>query len=216
MTVLKGEGKVPILFGTASMVVATRTHRGYLARPDLAGEWPTVLIVPAAGVTSAVKDLCRRIARQGFAAVAPQPESRLDDIISFIGNPAGFWSSAEHGFGIFGIGAGGSRAITAAMDRGAAALALAATPLEQGSLGDLGSSTIPLLGLYSRTDEVVPISGVLDARSSLPHAEVVIYDNIGHDFLDDSTDDYDFAVTVDAVERLAGFFVKHLPAAPAL
>ena len=39
MSVLKGEGKVPILFGTTSVARGPLTHTAYLARPDLAGEW---------------------------------------------------------------------------------------------------------------------------------------------------------------------------------
>ena len=68
MSVLKGEGKVPILFGSTSIAVGTLTHRGYLARPGLAGEWPTIIVVPSEwGVTSAMKDVCRRLARHETA-----------------------------------------------------------------------------------------------------------------------------------------------------
>ena len=72
MSVLKGEGIVPILFGSTSISVGSLTHTGYLARPDLAGEWPTVVVIPSAwGVTGAMKDVTRRLARQGFAAICP-------------------------------------------------------------------------------------------------------------------------------------------------
>lgn len=134
MSVLKGEGKVVILYGTISIPAGPRTYSGYLARPDLTGEWPTVLVIPSAwGITSSVKDVSRRLARQGLAALAPDlyrgaaparsadqgeaaaamravPDDRalgdLTGIADFIANPSGTWSSAEHGFGILTLGTG--------------------------------------------------------------------------------------------------------------
>ena len=71
MSVLKGEGTHPTLFGSTSIVAGPVTHRGYLARPDLSGEWPTVSLVPSEwGITSSSKDICRRLARLGLAVVA--------------------------------------------------------------------------------------------------------------------------------------------------
>ena len=142
MTVLKGEGKVVILYGTISIPSGPQTHTGYLARPDLTGEWPTILLIPSAwGVTSSVKDVSRRLARQGFAVLVPDlyrgsgparsadreearaaleevPDDRalgdLAGIIDFMANPAGTWSSAELGFGILALGTGSRWAAMAA------------------------------------------------------------------------------------------------------
>lgn len=242
MTVLKGEGRVPILFGSASIAVGSKTHRGYLARPDLAGEWPTVVVVPSVwGVTSSAKDLCRRLARRGLAAVAPDvhrggapaqqaeraealqaasalPVARaradLRDIVRFIVNPAGFWSSAEHGFGVLGIGWGGTLAVDLAVADGAHAVGLVSAPLDEAVAHGLGTFSGGVLGLYGRADEVVPIDGVLTARGDLPHAEIVVYEDAGHDFLDDLRDGFDEPAARDAVERLSTFFAKHLPPAP--
>ncbi len=157
MSVLKGEGKVPILFGSSSIAVGTLTHRGYLARPDLTGEWRTIVIAPSEwGVTSAVKDICRRLARHGFAVVAVDlyrgappsrdaetedaaesargvPASRaandLDAVVEFITNPAGFWSNAEAGFGVLSFGEGGRFAVPFAARHAGSALALVSTRL---------------------------------------------------------------------------------------
>lgn len=159
MSVLKGEGKVPILFGSTSIAVGTLTHRGYLARPGLAGEWPTIIVVPSEwGVTSAMKDVCRRLARHGFAAVAvdlhrgkapgraedsddaaaatravpaPRAANDLDAIVEFIENPAGFWSNAEQGFGILAFGEGGRFAVPFAGRHNTSPLALVGTRLRQ-------------------------------------------------------------------------------------
>ena len=95
MSVLKGEGKVPILFGSSSIAAGSVIHRGYLARPDLTGEWPTIIVLAGAwGVTSSIKDICRRLARHGFAVVAPDlyvgaapPRSADADEAALAANP---------------------------------------------------------------------------------------------------------------------------------
>jgi carboxymethylenebutenolidase len=242
LSVLKGEGRVPILFGSTSVSVGSRLHRGYLARPDLGGQWPTILLVaPAWGVTSSIKDLCRKLARQGLAALAPDLYDRtaparsvdretaeraaaalpatvidrdLNDFASFIANPAGFWSSAEHGFGVLGIGRGGRAAVRMAARTGAAALALVYAPID-GEEETLASFAGGVLGIYGRSDDVVAADTVAAVRTSAPHAEVVVYGDVGHDFLDDYGDTYDREAASDAVERLSGFFEKVLPPAPA-
>ena len=152
MSVLKGEGKYPILFGSTSIAAGTMTSTGYLARPDLTGEWPTIVVAASEwGVTSAIKDLCRRLARHGFAVIAPDlargraprrdvdaetaadaaraiPAARaardLDAIAGYIANPAGFWSNAELGFGILAFGEGARFAVPFAGRRPGSPLAL--------------------------------------------------------------------------------------------
>jgi carboxymethylenebutenolidase len=243
MSVLKGEGRVPILFGSTSISVGPKTLGGYLARPDLTGEWPTVLVVPSVwGVTSSVKDLCRRLARRGLAAIAPDfhrggaPDQRVDhetaaklaamlpmaraaadlgDVVEYIANPAGFWSSAEHGFAVLGAGQGGTLAVDVAVAHGAQAVGLVAAPLDEAVAHGLGAFPGGVLGLYGRDDEVVAIDGVLAARSDLPHAEIVVYEGVGHDFIDDLRPTFDQQAATDAIERLSIFFVKHLPPGPA-
>jgi carboxymethylenebutenolidase len=108
-------------------------------------------------VTSATKDVCRRLARQGFATVAPDlyrgkspgrsedaehaaaaaraiPAGRaLNDlaaIAEFIENPAGFWSNAEQGFGILAFGEGGRFAVPFAAQHHGCPLALVSPRLK--------------------------------------------------------------------------------------
>lgn len=233
LTVLRGEGKVPILFGSASIPVASRTHSGYLARPDLSGEWPTVLVVPdAAGITPSVKDLCRRLARRELAAVAVDPlrtarrprvwsdlpapvsaaelDADIDDVVRFVTNPAGFWSSGEDGLGVLGVGGGGAAASRLAARRPGVAVALVAAPLDADVLATAGS----VLGLYARDDPAVPVDEVVAARSALPDAEVVIYDGVGAGFFDDDHPGFDLEAASDALDRLVAHFLRHLPAPP--
>ena len=245
MSVLKGEGTHPILFGSTSIVAGPVTHRGYLARPDLSGEWPTVILVPSEwGITSSSKDICRRLARLGLAVVAvdlyhgeppdraaspedaaaaastiPRARSQadLDGIVSFITNPAGFWSNAERGFGVLGLGCGGTPATAAAIRHDAAALALVAAPLldEEGAgiVDSFADLTAPLLGLYGKADDAVSIADIMEARAAAPQAEWVLYDNAGDGFMDDYLPDFDLGAHRDTIDRLAVFFDKQLPAA---
>lgn len=235
MSVLKGEGKVPILFGVKSVVSGALTHETYLSRPDLTGEWPTILIVPSAwGMTSSAKDLARRLARQGMAAVvfdqyrgslpdrdADRDEARsaaravprrralrdAQDLVRYIENPAGFWSSAEDGFAVLGVGDGGSVAAQLAASTGAALVLVASAPEPE----ELAAVTGPVLGLAGKDDDEVSADQVAALRSAAPHGEWVLYEGVGHDFHDDYLAGFDQQAFQDAVERIAAFAEKHLP-----
>ncbi len=71
MSVLPHEGTYPILYGDFEVPVGSGFSRGYLARPDSAGVFPAVIVLhDIRGMASHEKDLCRRFARHGFAALA--------------------------------------------------------------------------------------------------------------------------------------------------
>lgn len=91
MAVMPHEGKYNILYRSFAVPVGAGSQPGYLARPDQIGEYPGVLILPDIyGVTSFEKDLCRQLARQGFAAIAldlyrgvrPGPVGDLDRAVA--------------------------------------------------------------------------------------------------------------------------------------
>ncbi len=254
MSVLKGEGKVPILFGSTSIAVGTQTHQGYLARPDLTGEWPTIVVVASEwGVTSSIKDVCRRLARHGFALVAPDlyrgaaparttspddaavaaraiPAGRagadLEAIEEYITNPAGFWSNAEQGFGVLGIGEGARFAVPFTI-RSGAPIALVSprlaapppqidrdgneVPVPKYPLDVSNDVVVSVLGLSGRDDATLPVDDVSQWRRSAPQSEWVLYDGVGARFFDDAADDYDAEAFDDALDRLIDFFEKHLP-----
>ncbi len=53
----------------------------YFARPDGAGPFPTVLVIEEIfGVHEYIKDTCRRLARVGYLAVAPELYARIGDL----------------------------------------------------------------------------------------------------------------------------------------
>jgi dienelactone hydrolase len=142
--VLKGEGTYPILFETTSVPVRTRTHTAYVARPGLAGEWPTVMLVGGAkGLSSPLRDLCRRLARHGFAAVAPDLYAQarvptehvaavaafndldqsavrrvLHDLGRYLDDAAGPWDTADNGFGVVAVQEGALHGLCTAIEFG--------------------------------------------------------------------------------------------------
>ena len=67
-----GEAKVPVADGSLP---------AYWARPQGAGPFPTVLVIEEIfGVHEHIKDLCRRLAKAGYLAVAPELYARIADL----------------------------------------------------------------------------------------------------------------------------------------
>lgn len=251
MTVLKGEGTHPILFETSSVPVRARTHTAYRAMPDLAGEWQTIMVVGGAkGLSSPVRDLCRRLARHGFAAIAPDlyagrsvPKDResaakaflqldrsatariLRDVGQYLADGRGPWDTADEGFGVLALQEGALSGLVTAIEF-RSPLVLAAPNLRESSpgldadfkpippppgvLAALPRLVEPILGLAGREDNVVPIEDVMAARDAAPHSQWVLYDGLGHDFLDDNELGFDQAAFTDAFERIVEFFGKNL------
>jgi carboxymethylenebutenolidase len=67
-----GEVKIPVKDGTIP---------GYRAMPDTGGPFPTILVVQEVfGVHEHIKDICRRLAKVGYFAVAPALYAREGDV----------------------------------------------------------------------------------------------------------------------------------------
>ena len=70
-----------LVAGEVSIPASDRSIPGYRAMPAGAGPFPTVLVVEEIfGVHEHIKDMCRRFAKLGFLAVAPELYSRLGDV----------------------------------------------------------------------------------------------------------------------------------------
>ncbi len=208
MSVLKGEGTTVILYGTTNVSTRARAYRGYLARPDLMGEWPTVVVPsPSYEASSSVHAICRDLARNGIAAVAPGTDG-LDAFIGFITNPAGHWSNAEHGFGILSVGDASTAETTAAVASGlVSSLALVDPTLDQAALGLLTEVAVPVLGCSGREG----LGGLDDARAAAPQAEWVVYDGAGAQYWNINAEGYNRVAAEDTRDRVIEFFAKSLP-----
>jgi carboxymethylenebutenolidase len=67
-----GEVKIPVEDGTIP---------GYFARPEGTGNFPVVVVIEEIfGVHEYIKDVCRRLAKLGYLAVAPELYARLADL----------------------------------------------------------------------------------------------------------------------------------------
>ena len=71
--------------GLAAGETTVPTDKGdlpaYFARPDGAGPFPTVLVIEEIfGVHEYIKDVCRRLARAGYLAGAPELYARIGDL----------------------------------------------------------------------------------------------------------------------------------------
>ena len=67
-----GEVKVPVTGGALP---------GYAARPDGAGPFPIIVVIEEIfGVHEYIKDVCRRLAKLGYLAVAPELYARIGDL----------------------------------------------------------------------------------------------------------------------------------------
>lgn len=235
MTVLEGEGSVPILYGTYSLPVG-RSLPAHIARPDLSGTHPTIVVAHTArGLTSHVKALCRHLARHGFAVISPdlyrgdgvrfsdldsaieafealserRRASTIEAAIATAQMPGTEWA-ADEVIGLLALGHGGIPAsAVAAGDDDIDALVLCYTPTP-GLDETLASTRVPLLGVYGIEDERVPADEARQLRSTLGRGEFRFYSGAGHEFLDDGGATYDPAAADDALERVREFFAAHL------
>jgi carboxymethylenebutenolidase len=241
VTVLPHEGTFSILYGTFPVPVGSGYRPGYLARPDEAGRFPVVLVLPGvSGLKSYEKDVCRRLARRGFGCVAidlyPGADAEeaaafgayaarsdravlaeIDEAHEFLESDDVFWA-IPHRCGVLGVDVGGRFALIAAATRPwAAAAVVISTPLT----GDedrefkvaemLDHLAVPVLGLYGSADPLIAPETVDSAQDRNPAGQWLLYDGARHDFFDDGHADYDGSAAADADSRITSFLQTALP-----
>lgn len=240
LAVLPHEGTYPVMYGTYSTPAGSTYRSDYLARPDAVGRFPTVLIMADEGpISSHIKSLSRFLARRGIAALAlnlaPDRPGRfengtgpsgtdvdvlahLDDTYRFLTDQDLGWTLAEP-MGVLGIGSGGRLALMAASLRewvGPVALLYGHLRGDEHrrhpavrQLERLGG---PVLGIYAADDEHIPAASVDSAQTDNPSGQWLLYQGVGHGFVDENHPNYDEGAAGDALARLAGFFTAGLPA----
>lgn len=74
-------GAEGLVAGEVQVPVADGTLPAYRARPEGEGPFPVVLVIEEIfGVHEYIKDVCRRLARLGYCAVAPELYARIADL----------------------------------------------------------------------------------------------------------------------------------------
>ena len=239
MAVLAHEGTHPILYGTSSLPIGAELRSGYLARPDAAGQFPVVLVLPTIdGLTGFEKDLCRMIARWGVVAIGldfyrtvgdplqqyedlsdTRALTDIDEVHEFITSRDVDWAVSGE-IGVFGADVGGRFAIAAAATRPwVRAVSVAYTPLTGDEERHFQVATyldhlpIPVLGLYGSDDALIDPSSVDEAQKRNEHGLWILYEQAGHTFLDVDAELYHEDSAEDARQRLVEFFKTHLPEA---
>ncbi len=238
MAVLSHEGTYSILYGSLPLPVGSELRTGYIARPDAAGSFPVVMVLPAvSGLRGMEKDMCRRLARSGFAAIAldfyrgegedpiasydavrdDRALTDIDETHEFIVSDDVDWAVSGN-IGILGFDVGGRfgliRAATRAWVR---SLVVAYTPLtgdeeRAHQVADyLSNLPIPVLGLYGGEDDLIAASTVDEAQRRNDHGQWLLYDGAGHDFLDGESEHFDPSAADDAMARILAFFKATLP-----
>ncbi len=239
MAVLSHEGTFPILYSTWPLPIGTGHRTGYLARPDRAGRYPVVLVLPTLdGLGGFEKDLCRRLARNGFVGLAVdfyrlagdpldaynglsdgRALTDLDEVHEFIISEDVDWALGAAGVGMLGADVGGRFALMAAARRDwVRSVAVAYSPLtgdedrEFQAAAVLGNLPIPVLGLYGAGDEFIDPASVDEAQSRNDSGQWLLYENAGHGFLDVEDANYEPSAADDALARILAFFKATLPA----
>lgn len=239
MAVLPHEGTHSIMYGGWPLPIGSTQRTEYLARPDAAGRFPVVLVLPALGGLSGFeKDLCRMLARWGVAAIGVDFYRRkgdpleayhhlsdgraltdLDEIHGFIVSDDVHWAVSGE-VGILGIDVGGRFGIIAAATRPwVKSVAVAYTPLtgdedRQYRVADhLDHLPVPVLGLYGTDDEFIDVATVDEAQRRNDHGQWLLHEGAGHFFLDVEADGYQADAAADARPRLVEFFKSTLPPA---
>jgi len=221
VTVLRGEGTIEIIYGSVSIPAGPETLGGYIARPDREGDWPTVLVFgPDPKPTSAVKDMCWRMARHGIAAVAPDmsPDHGANrrialQVAAFVTSEHSSWSNARLGYGAIALGPGIYDAAALVADDGrAVALAIVGSTLDDLVTDDLATAGVPVLYVGSRGDDTVDIDMSVQARDEIPRTGYAIYSDMKSHWWDIAADNYEEDMALDTFDRFVDFFGEQLPA----
>ena len=232
MAVLSHEGTYPIMYGSWPIPVGASHRNGYIARPDVAGQVPVVFVVPDLdGMGSFEKDVCRRLAREGFAALSidiyGEPGDPLDlynsltddrallvldELHQFVVSDDVEWNIDDR-MGLLGIDVGGRFGVIKAATRDwVRSLVLCYTPLtgdeeREHQVADyLDHLPVPVLGLYGADDDLIDSETVDEAQRRNDHGQWLLYEDAGHGFLDIDGEGYVAAAADDAFARLLAFF----------
>ncbi len=211
--------------------------RAYSAWPAGAGpKTPSVVVIMHIwGVDTSIRGVVERLAKAGFAAIAPdlyarfgapngdgatdsgvfRPYAKRLDRAQYDGDiraAAGWLAQKFAGTksAIMGFCMGGHIALLAAIDD---ADRFAAVAPFYGAVEGVDPTAIrmPLCGSYGGRDKSIPADGVREFAAALkvPN-DVRIYDEAGHAFCDDHRASYVKDACADAWQRLTAFLTRYL------
>lgn len=212
------------------------TTTGYLAIPEK-GNGPGVVVIQEWwGLVDHIKDICDRLAAEGYVALAPdlyhgkttkspdeagklmmalqidQTEKDLRGAVDYLLNHD---ATTGNKVGIVGFCMGGALALYAASKNpniGACVVFYGGHPKVK---PDLPKLQAPVLGIYAERDTFVTPASVRELERQLKElgkpVEVHIYPNVDHAFFNDQRPEvYDEKAAQDGWRRTIQFFATHL------
>jgi len=208
---------------------------GYLAAPLATEGGPGVVLLQEWwGLNEHIKDVARRIAREGYVVLAPdlyhgqsttEPDEARKLVMELDQEAAVAEIDAASDFlrgqpmvagdkvGIVGFCMGGRLALQAGLkdtDLGAV-VAFYGTPLTAEEAPSMGA---PVLGLYGSEDGGIPVPDVEAMGEALDAAgvqnEIQVYEGAEHAFFNDTRASYDADAAEDAWTRMLAFFEAEL------
>ncbi len=207
----------------------------FLALPERAGPFPGVVVIhELGGLNENIRDITRRFAQQGYAALAVDLFGRGNRAICMARIMAGMLSASVNRYGIRDLKLGLSYlsglpevdpsrlgAIGFCMG-GGYAIAWACTDQRLKAIAPFYGTnprplravarSCPVVGSYPERDYTARSARRLEAalaRHGVPH-DIKIYPGARHSFFNDQLRSYDAAAATDSWERVLRFFEKHV------
>ncbi len=214
------------------------TLEGYLSRPRETGTYPAVIVIHEnRGLNDHIRDVARRVASEGYVALAVDMLSRQggtasmadpdaaraafrnvtnDDMVRDLNSAYDYLQShamvRQGQTGVIGFCWGGQRSFlyaTANPNLKAAVVFYGATPPEDA----MAKIQCPVLANYGETDQRIT-SRVPETEAAMRRLgksyDFKIYPGAGHAFFNDTSDRYDESAAEDAWNRTLAFFKNNL------
>jgi len=212
----------------------------YLARPKTKGTYPGLIVIQEWwGLNEHIKDIARRIAHEGYIALAPdlysrlghqvtadpneagrlmsslKPDQALKDLQATVAHVKGIEGVMRDRLGVVGFCMGGTYALLLpchTREIKAAAPFYGQVPSPPDPLNNLAC---PVLYIYGDADGWITMADVNRLQGALKRygkpGEVKIYPGAPHAFFNDTRKDvYRQTEAKDAWSRVLGFFAQHL------
>ena len=228
-------GDTSILDEHITFPFGPESRPAYLARPEGAGPFPGVVVIHEIyGLNDNIRDIARRFARQGYAALAvdlfggrnrtfcmfrlmgaqlftPLDNSGIGELQAALAYLGGLPEVDDNRLGAVGFCMGGGLAIAwACGDTRLKAIApfYGAIPRPLQAV----ARACPVVGSYPERDFTAGMGRKLAAALAeygIPH-DIKVYPGARHSFFNDQGSHYDAAAAADSWQRLLAFFAERI------